>query len=405
MKIAPALGITFTLVLASIAAGTAPAHAQATRAEAISQEQAEKAQKVTPPRLNAAERVIEQLDRWGLVSGPPRGVYPWVSTIYPGGGLAAGAGVRTRFGDDGALNVRGGYSIRQYTLGEADMALPTFAATRGRLTLLGRYLDAPDVKFYGIGNDSSKDSRSNYGYSPVSGGVRFDFDLTKRVTAGGEVSYIDTATSAGRTAPSATTLDGIADIPGFDATQFGFVRSSVHASYDWRRPLGYSGSGGAYHARFDNYQDRDHGRYSFRSVEVEAMQMLPIMRANWVVMVRGLATVTDANDGNDIPYFMMPSLGGGSSVRGYPDFRFRDRHRMLMNAELRWTPARFMDALLFYDAGKVAAQRQDLDFDDLKTSYGAGVRLIGPLGYALRLEAARSREHRVRLILSAGGAF
>ena len=76
-----------------------------------------------------------------------------------------------------------------------------------------------------------------------------------------------------------------------------------------------------------------------------------------------------------------------------------------MNAELRWTPARFLDMAVFYDTGKVASRREDLDFDGLKDSYGLGMRFIGLEGYALRIEVARSREHNARLIFSAGGMF
>ena len=92
-------------------------------------------------------------------------------------------------------------------------------------------------------------------------------------------------------------------------------------------------------------------------------QLIPLLRANWVLALRGLATVTDIDDTSAVPYFLLPSLGGGSTLRGYPDFRFRDRHRLVMNAEVRWTPARFLDMAVFYDTGKVAARRQDLDFD------------------------------------------
>ena len=76
-----------------------------------------------------------------------------------------------------------------------------------------------------------------------------------------------------------------------------------------------------------------------------------------------------------------------------------------MNAELRWTPARFMDMAIFYDTGKVSASRSDLDFEELKESYGIGMRIIGPQGYAFRIEVAHSPEHKARLIVSAGGAF
>ena len=135
------------------------------------------------------------------------------------------------------------------------------------------------------------------------------------------------------------------------------------------------------------------------------VQLIPILRANWVIALRGLATVTDLEESGSVPYFLLPALGGGSTLRGYPDFRFRDRNRLLMTAELRWTPARFLDMAIFYDTGKVAARRADLDFQDLKESYGIGMRLVGVQGYAFRIEAARSREHNLRLIFSAGGAF
>ena len=124
-----------------------------------------------------------------------------------------------------------------------------------------------------------------------------------------------------------------------------------------------------------------------------------------MIALRGLATVTDLEDTGTVPYFLLPAIGGGWTVRGYPDFRFRDRNRLVMNAELRWTPARFLDMAVFYDTGKVAARRRDLDFEDLKESYGIGMRLIGLQGYAFRIEAAHSREHNLRLIFSAGGAF
>ena len=145
--------------------------------------------------------------------------------------------------------------------------------------------------------------------------------------------------------------------------------------------------------------------YSFKSVEAEVVQLIPILRANWVIALRGLATLTDISDASVVPYFLLPALGGGATLRGYPDFRFRDRNRLLMNAEVRWTPARFLDMAVFYDTGKVAANRKELDLDGLKNSYGIGMRVIGPQGYAFRVEVARSDEHDARLIFTAGGSF
>jgi hypothetical protein len=400
---AAALVVTVTLSISPAVAGTAAA--QDTRADVIRTEQAEKQKVLEPPEPNGAERFITRLEDWGLIAGQPRGVYPWFGSVYSGGGFAAGLGVRQPFGDDGAFNVFGGYSIATFSRAQVDVALPTFAANRARLTLSGRYINAPDVRYFGVGNDSLAVNGTRFGYSPKSGGARLDIDAGKYFSLGGGVDYLAIATSDGRTAPSILERFSEADTPGLGVADFSYIDSSAYAAIDWRRPLGYSGRGGLYRVQFDDFRERDNDIYSFRSLEAELLQLIPILRANWVIALRGLATITDLDDANAVPYFMLPALGGGSTLRGYPDFRFRDRNRLLMNAELRWTPARFLDMALFYDTGKVAARRRDLDFEDLKESYGIGMRIIGPQGYAFRVEVARSPEHKARLIVSAGGAF
>ena len=47
---------------------------------------------------------------------------------------------------------------------------------------------------------------------------------------------------------------------------------------------------------------------------------------------------------------------------------------------------------LFLDAGKVAPRRTDLDFTQLKTSYGIGIRFHMPSATLLRVEVARTGE-------------
>ena len=381
------------------------AAAQDSRADVIAQAQAAKQQQLQPPKSSGPERFIERLEEWGLIAGAPRGFYPWFGSVYPGGGFAAGAGVRVPFADDGAFNVFGGYSIASFARAEGALALPTFARGHARLTLTGSYIDAPDVRYFGVGNDSQKDDATRFGYTPIRAGAMLDIRAGKHVTLGGGVSYVDVETAPGQTEPSIEDRFSPSNTPGLAVRKFTYINSMGQLAFDWRRPLGYSGRGGLYRVRFDDYRERDVDLYSFKSVEAEVLQLVPILRANWVIALRGLATVTDIDESSVVPFFALPALGGGSTLRGYPDFRFRDRNRLLMNAELRWTPARFMDMAVFYDTGKVAARREDLDFQDLKESYGIGMRFIGLEGYVLRMEVAHSREHAARFLFSAGGAF
>jgi hypothetical protein len=392
-------------VAAMFMARPGQALAQETRDEIIRQEQAEKLSTVRPPELNAAEKIVNRLEDWGLLTGEPRGVYPVFDSVYPGGGFAAGLGARKSFGDDGAINVTGAYSLNGFWRAQTDVALSSFASNRGRVSLTAGYLDAPDVKYYGIGQDSDKDDKAFFGYTPYGGGGRLDFAVSRIFAVGGGVNYIDIKTDSGASGPSLEERFSPADTPGLELDQFKYVNSTARAVVDWRRPLGYSGSGGLYRVQFDDFRETDHDQYSFRSLEAEVTQLIPLMRANWVIALHGLTTITDVDDTEAVPYFMLPSLGGGKTLRGFPDFRFRDRHRLLMNAELRWTPARFLDMAVFYDTGKVTARKGDLDFRDLEDSYGIGMRIIGLRGYAFRVEVAHSQEHNARLLVSAGGAF
>ena len=90
---------------------------------------------------------------------------------------------------------------------------------------------------------------------------------------------------------------------------------------------------------------------------------------------------------------MLPALGGGSSLRGFTSWRFRDRHSLLLQAEWRVLVNSFFDTAIFYDAGKVTARRSDLDFKDLKTDFGIGFRMHGPGGHA---DAHRARQEQRR---------
>jgi hypothetical protein len=382
----------------------AQVEAQESRAEIISRAQAEKGAQLIAPEENLGERMLDRLEDWGLFIGYPEGFYPWLGSVYPGGGFAGGIGFRETFADDGAVNVYGGYSVGGFSRAQADLQLPTFAGRRARLTLSGRYIDAPDVRFYGVGNDAAVADLTRFGYRPITGGAHLDFD-DHGFKAGGGVDYMAIDWSRGQTGLSIEDRFAAANTPGLGRSTFNYVNSLAYVSYDWRRQPGYSGSGGFYRVQFDDFHELEAAAYSFRSLEAEAQQLIPILRANWVIALRGLATVTDIEDTSVVPFFMLPSLGGGSTLRGYPDFRFRDRNRMLMTAELRWTPARFLDMALFYDTGKVAAQRQDLDFTGLKNSYGIGMRVVGVEDYVFRIELAHSHEHAARFLVGVGRVF
>ena len=75
------------------------------------------------------------------------------------------------------------------------------------------------------------------------------------------------------------------------------------------------------------------------ALDVDLIQHIPLLRENWVLVGRASAQTT-LNDNDLIPYFLLPALGSGSTLRAFQADRFRDRHSMVMSAEIRWIPAK-----------------------------------------------------------------
>src|SRR6185295_3068267 len=111
-----------------------------------------------------------------------------------------------------------------------------------------------------------------------------------------------------------------------------------------------------------------------------------------------------AKSDQEIPFYRLPSIGGGNNLRGFASHRFSDRDSLMLQAEWRIMANRFFDSAAFYDAGKVAARTSDLDLNHLKHDYGFGVRFHAPLVTVLRVDVARSNEG-TRLVFAAAPVF
>jgi hypothetical protein len=202
--------------------------------------------------------------------------------------------------------------------------------------------------------------------------------------------------------PSIETVHTPATAPGLGASPT-YLHSELAAGIDWRTSPGYSRKGGFYGVRWHDYADTDE-TYSFDRLDVDLVQHIPILRETWVISLRG-AVQTTLGDDDNVPFFLLPSLGSGSTLRAYPSWRFRDRHSLLTSAEWRWTPNRLgLDMAIFYDTGKVTASRDELDFDGLKSNWGLGVRFHGSVATPLRIEVAKGSEGW-HLVFAGSAAF
>jgi hypothetical protein len=405
-----ALALAWAMILGATQAAWAqspPAQSQPagdeTRAGQIAAQEQAKSGELKPYAPNKAEIWVKKLEEQFLTGNLHW--HPYFTSAYAGGGFTLGGGYLTHVGDYNTLDMRGSITFTNYKRLEAEFIAPRLFGRRGTLSLLGGWREATQVGFYGIGTgNTSKDDRVNYGFTQPYGAATLEVWPWRRyfvLVGAAEYSRWDQGEGSG-SFPSVEEVYTPETLPGLGA-KVTYLHTLGTVAFDSRTSPGYSRTGGYYGVTFHDYRDSD-DFYGFRQVDYEAIQHIPILREAWVLSLHALAQTTDASDGNAVPFFMLPSVGGGSTLRGFTSWRFRDKNSILFQVEWRVLVNNFFETALFYDAGKVTESSSDLDFKHLKSDFGIGFRMHGPAATPLRIELAKSNEGLV-IVFAAHATF
>ena len=94
-----------------------------------------------------------------------------------------------------------------------------------------------------------------------------------------------------------------------------------------------------------------------------------------------------------LPFYLLPSLGGVKTLRGYTKHRFVDNDLALISAEYRYPIWEKIDAFVFLDEARVFNNlTDDFKWHDWKYSYGGGLRVWETDNLILSFYAAKSEE-------------
>jgi len=408
-------------LIASVPASSA---AQESRAAELRARRAEKARSVVPHKPTLFEKLSTAVGEKES-GGRPLGFYPYFGSIFTGGAVAVGVGYRVPFKDTGALTTEVAISPKLYWKFDTRLRLPEFADRRVRIEARALYLDAPKVNFFGVGNDSIEDDKATF---RLKAGTLLGTVLVRPLSwmgIGGGIDYVNNNLGSGKIEPSIEEIftpdevPGLGDSPDYFVTRafvqvdtrdvsgdFAGTSARVTRAAPRLRSLtpSYATRGGFARVDFASLSATSDLPYDFDLIDTAAGYLIPILRDNWVIALRAQATFTRTGGDNEVPYFLLPTLGSSRDLRGFDNFRFRDRNKLLLTAEYRWAVSPFADMVVFYDAGKVAPDASDLDFSDLKNDYGVGIRFHTRSTAIMRFEVARSDE-RMRFIFGVGASF
>ena len=402
--------VHFSVIAVVCALGTTPAAAEDTRAEAASQERAAKAQ--TSPAVEHPgmfQRTFTWVDKKMASSGGAKdGLYPELGGMIPGAGLISlGPGYRHRlFGDAAVIDASAAISSRRYSMMQSQIRWPALFSNHLSVGASARYRDFTQINYFGIGPDSDASMQTDYRLKNIDIVGSATVHPTDRLSIGGRVGYIrglDITPGLSSIHPPAHDFFDETTAPGL-TIQPRYEHADVFVQADSRDMPGYPTIGGVYRLGLATFHDLDGSGQSFRRVDADATQYVPLFHRNWTVALRGRVALSQTAAGNEVPFYLMPTLGGQNTLRGYSDYRFRDRNAAFVSAEYRWPVFRMMDAALFADAGSVAATAHGLLRERLDRDYGFGVRLHSETKSFASIDVANGREGK-RISLSLTASF
>jgi len=99
-----------------------------------------------------------------------------------------------------------------------------------------------------------------------------------------------------------------------------------------------------------------------------------------------------AQEGQTVPFYLQPTIGGNKTLRGFARYRFYGQSAVHMAVEHRWYVFSGMHAAAFFEAGKVAAKASQINFHELEYAGGIGLRFTVQDTVITRLDGAVSRE-------------
>jgi hypothetical protein len=397
------LGLALSMLTSNVASSQEPS----TREEADRQRREQKAKEVKPYEPSRLERATNFAQERAIFILDREGFHPKLGSLTTGSGFAYGLGFRDRdlFANTGALELWAAGSVKRYWATEARLRFPRLAGGHLHLETWASHRDYPQENFFGLGPDSNRANRSDYAIRTNHLGGRAGVRPVSHLLVGGGLEYLTPRLGEGQNDRFLDLTDTFSpsEAPGL-GTSADFLRTDAYLEVDYREPR-YPKKGGWYRLDFSHYDDRTAGQFTFNRIDADLRQFIGFLAGRRVLAARLFVSTSDTSAGQTMPFYFMPTLGGNETLRGFREYRFRAPHAILAQGEYRWEVWSGFDAALFYDAGKVANRRENLDFENLESDYGIGFRFNTNNGVILRVDAAFGSRDGKHLYIVFGGVF
>jgi outer membrane protein assembly factor BamA len=252
------------------------------------------------------------------------------------------------------------------------------------------------VRFFGLGPESRLEDETNMtlGVTGVHLVMGVNLTPTARLSLGETVQRFDVRRGGIPELPF--TRDVFPDLPGVRG-------ATVHAqrvilTYDSRDSQTTPGRGTTLSLFAETSSELLGSASDYIKSGIDVVHLRPFWDERVVVVVRGLVEALSGD--RDTPFEVRPTLGGGSTLRGFSTDRFYGNARMLVNLESRirlfklrifGVTAEFQ-AAPFVDAGTVFNSVGEFASEGFEVTPGFGLRGLVPPSVVGHIEVGLSRE-------------
>jgi hypothetical protein len=390
--------ICCSVLSCTLAAQDARTAADGTRAAEIVSAELLKATRTTPVAPPRAEAKFDHIET--KVIGPlvnPDGVGVQIGGLPTGGGFSLGPRYTRPDLLGGHLSTTTSLvgSTRKWYRGASSFDFTGLMQNHLEVTATGSYTNAASVPYYGEGAQSLRANQSDFRreFTTADLGTHlhlFDRKLTGGYTLGGLLVNVGPGDLSNWS--SSDRLFTEANTPGLEH-QTNFITGTSRVAADFTRPAFDSPKGLQLEAQDTQFWDQQQTtNASFHLLQTQATYYVPFLNGMRTLAFRARNETTFHGSGQQVPFYLQPTLGGPDDMRGFERYRYYDNGASLLSGEYRWSVAGSLELAIFGDGGNVYKRPGLIGLRDLRGDGGFGVRFKNKQQEIMRVDVGVSPE-------------
>jgi hypothetical protein len=285
-------------------------------------------------------------------------------------------------------------STKKWYKGQSTLDFVGLMANHLQLTAGGAYQNAASMPYYGEGPNSSKDNRSDYRseFTSAHFGGQFHFldqKLSASYSVGGLLVNVGPGDLGGW--PSTDKIFNAANTPGLEK-QSNFITGTASVTANLTTPSFSNPKGLILEAQDTQFWDQSGTNSSFHLLQTQATYYVPFINGMRTLAFRARNETTFYANGQQVPFYLQPTLGGPNDLRGYERYRYYDNDSSLLSGEYKWSVAGSVEMALFGDGGNVYSRPGLIGLRELRGDGGFGVRFKNKQQEIMRFDVGFSPE-------------